>query len=128
LYSRLFDYLVEKLNVQLRGISNGAPGNSGGVRERCIGVLDIYGFEVFPQNSMEQLCINYANEKLHQMFNEQVFKAEQEVYRSDGVPWENVNFIDNQGKKKIKKFLFLNVDSARFLIFFSTLFLPGFLF
>lgn len=96
MYSRLFDYLVQRLNVQLQNPS----GNEDAVADlsayKAIGVLDIYGFEVFKQNSMEQLCINYANEKLHQLFNEHVFKAEQAVYIKEGVPWETIKFVDNQ--------------------------------
>lgn len=71
--------------------------------------MDIYGFEIFETNSLEQFCINYANEKLHQQFNQHMFKAEQEEYTKDGVPWQEIKFKDNQGKKmgdKPEKFLF----------------------
>lgn len=97
MYTRLFDYIVEKLNDQLGGNSQ-TGGSQGNSPWKTIGVLDIYGFEVFQTNSIEQLCINYANEKLQQIFTEQIFKTEQAMYVKEGVPWENIKFIDNQGK------------------------------
>ena len=42
-----------------------------------IGILDIYGFEIFQKNGFEQFCINYVNEKLQQIFIELTLKAEQ---------------------------------------------------
>ena len=56
----------------------------------------MFGFEVFDANGFEQLCINYANEKLHQFFIACVFKAEEETHISEGVPWpKEVSYDDN---------------------------------
>ncbi|KAL0459433.1 UNVERIFIED_CONTAM: Myosin-9 [Sesamum latifolium] len=86
-YSRLFDWLVDKINVSI-----GQDPNS-----KClIGVLDIYGFESFKSNSFEQFCINFTNEKLQQHFNQHVFKMEQEEYTREAIDWSYIEFVDNQ--------------------------------
>ncbi|XP_051151183.1 myosin-15 isoform X2 [Andrographis paniculata] len=87
IYSRLFDWLVEKINKSV-----GQDHDS----KIQIGVLDIYGFECFKANSFEQFCINFANEKLQQHFNEHVFKMEQEEYQREKIQWSYIEFIDNQ--------------------------------
>lgn len=89
IYSLLFDWLVNAVNRKL------LPANA---RENCsfIGVLDIYGFEHFQKNSFEQFCINYANEKLQQEFNQHVFKLEQEEYEREEIDWTYIDFVDNQ--------------------------------
>jgi myosin heavy subunit len=56
-----------------------------------IGVLDIFGFEVFKHNSFEQLCINYANEKLQFHFNDFIFNEELKMYKSEGVPYQTMS-------------------------------------
>ncbi|XP_015576558.1 myosin-11 isoform X1 [Ricinus communis] len=86
-YSRLFDWLVDKINNSI-----GQDHNS-----KClIGVLDIYGFESFKTNSFEQFCINFTNEKLQQHFNQHVFKMEQEEYTKEQIDWSYIEFVDNQ--------------------------------
>ncbi|KAM1570693.1 hypothetical protein ACFXTH_035800 [Malus domestica] len=87
IYSRLFDWLVDKINFSI-----GQDPNS-----KClIGVLDIYGFESFKTNSFEQFCINYTNEKLQQHFNKHVFKTQQEEYTKEEIDWSYIEFVDNK--------------------------------
>ncbi|XP_049585470.1 myosin-10 isoform X5 [Syngnathus scovelli] len=82
-YERLFRWLVHRINRALdRRQRQGAS---------FIGILDIAGFEIFLLNSFEQLCINYTNEKLQQLFNHTMFVLEQEEYQREGIEW---NFID----------------------------------
>ena len=90
IYSSLFDWLVETMNAFL------APEEVLKDVNTFIGVLDIYGFEHFAKNSFEQFCINYANEKLQQEFNQHVFKLEQEEYLREEIDWKFIDFSDNQ--------------------------------
>ncbi|KAI3668044.1 hypothetical protein L6452_43117 [Arctium lappa] len=87
LYCRLFDWLVDKINVS---IGQDPKSNS------LIGVLDIYGFESFKTNSFEQFCINFTNEKLQQHFNQHVFKMQQEKYSKEEIDWSYIEFVDNK--------------------------------
>uniref|UniRef100_A0A8C5ADQ1 Unconventional myosin-Ic-like n=1 Tax=Gadus morhua TaxID=8049 RepID=A0A8C5ADQ1_GADMO len=84
-YGRTFTWLVEKINQSLA-----LDGSS------VIGLLDIYGFEVFQHNSFEQFCINYCSEKLQQLFIELTLRSEQEEYETEGVAWEPVQYFDNK--------------------------------
>ncbi|CAO2614688.1 Myh14 [Lemmus lemmus] len=83
-YERLFRWLVLRLNRALdRSPRQGAS---------FLGILDIAGFEIFQLNSFEQLCINYTNEKLQQLFNHTMFVLEQEEYQREGIPWTFLDF------------------------------------
>jgi myosin-5 len=93
-YSSIFNYVVAKTNYAhyMIGINN---DNSNEV-SKFIGILDIFGFEIMNLNSFEQLCINFANEKLQQFFNKHVFISEQEEYSAQGIVGSSVTFCDNQ--------------------------------
>ncbi|XP_075632393.1 unconventional myosin-Vb [Balearica regulorum gibbericeps] len=87
MYGQVFRWMVSRVNCALRSLEG---------HHTSIGILDIYGFEMFELNSFEQFCINYANEKLQQLFNLHVFKLEQEEYVTEEIPWVFVDFCDNQ--------------------------------
>lgn len=89
IYSSLFNWLCDSINEDL------STPNPTDVKS-FIGVLDIYGFEHFEENSFEQFCINYANEKLQQEFTQHVFKLQQEEYKDEGIEWSFIEFSDNQ--------------------------------
>ncbi|XP_002067667.2 unconventional myosin ID [Drosophila willistoni] len=92
IYDRLFTWIISRINraILFRGSKNQARFNS------VIGVLDIYGFEIFDSNSFEQFCINYCNEKLQQLFIELVLKQEQEEYQREGIEWTNIDYFNNK--------------------------------
>uniref|UniRef100_A0A8C7MRB4 Myosin Ic, paralog a n=1 Tax=Oncorhynchus kisutch TaxID=8019 RepID=A0A8C7MRB4_ONCKI len=117
-YGRAFTWLVAKINQSLLAsktihqlfplnycslslpwivfylqdeVYNSSKGSSS-----VIGLLDIYGFEVFQHNSFEQFCINYCNEKLQQLFIKLTLKSEQEEYEAEGITWEPVKYFDNK--------------------------------
>lgn len=87
IYSNLFDWIVERINKSLK--AKQATTNT-------IGILDIYGFEIFEKNSFEQLCINYVNEKLQQIFIQLTLKAEQEEYQKEQIQWTPIKYFDNK--------------------------------
>lgn len=86
LYNNLFEWIVSRVNVSMA--AKVSPDN-------VIGVLDIYGFEIFQDNSFEQLCINYVNEKLQQIFIELTLKTEQEEYVREQIKWTPIKYFDN---------------------------------
>jgi stress response protein SCP2 len=88
MYSKLFDWMVAKLNESLF-VDKYTLRN-------FIGVLDIFGFENFKFNTLEQFLINLANEKLQKFFNHHIFSMEQEEYEKEKINWKNITFKDNQ--------------------------------
>lgn len=100
------DHRVARLNQQMR-FSSQLCSHQNSSQKTVIGLLDIYGFEVFCVNrseethngilitllrwllilliSFEQFCINYCNEKLQQLFIQLTLKAEQEEYQAEDI-------------------------------------------
>ena len=88
IYDRLFDFVVKKINSQVAVDKR--------MTDCVIGVLDIYGFEVLGVNSFEQLCINYANEMLQQLFIRLVLKQQQEEYIREEIEWVEISYHNNE--------------------------------
>ncbi|XP_048871147.1 unconventional myosin-Id isoform X1 [Brienomyrus brachyistius] len=93
IYDRLFCWIVGRINdiIEVKNYDAKVHG-----KNTVIGVLDIYGFEIFQNNSFEQFCINYCNEKLQQLFIQLVLKQEQEEYQREGIPWKHIDYFNNQ--------------------------------
>lgn len=86
-YGKVFDHVVKLVNGSL----------FRGKVALNIGVLDIFGFEVFKVNSFEQLCINYCNERLQTFFNEIIFEGEIKTYQAEDLPIDDIAYVDNMG-------------------------------
>ena len=89
-YAHLFDWLVQQINAV------GRSGVDNMESFRFIGVLDIFGFEIFQTNSFEQLCINFANERLQRNFTTTTFQQEEGLYEAEGIAFEHIPYVDNQ--------------------------------
>uniref|UniRef100_T1JD45 Myosin motor domain-containing protein n=1 Tax=Strigamia maritima TaxID=126957 RepID=T1JD45_STRMM len=92
IYERMFTWIVSQVNEAIHVKTSGNKH----AKDTVIGVLDIYGFEIFDNNSFEQFCINYCNEKLQQLFIELVLKSEQEEYKREGIEWQYIEYFNNQ--------------------------------
>ncbi|KAF1333479.1 Myosin-like protein, partial [Globisporangium splendens] len=96
IYGRLFSWLVRRLSDGINYCEGGSDRFDYDAPEvQTIGILDIFGFESLDRNGFEQLCINYANERLQAQFNEFVFIKEQDVYVSEGIDWRSIPYPSN---------------------------------
>ncbi|KAM5326969.1 unconventional myosin-VIIb isoform 1-T1 [Glossophaga mutica] len=91
IYGHLFLWIIKKINAVIFTPPAQDPKNV----QRAIGLLDIFGFENFQNNSFEQLCINFANEHLQQFFVQHVFTLEQEEYLSENIAWDFIHYTNN---------------------------------
>lgn len=89
IYTKMFEWVITAINGSL------SKGSGVTSPDTFIGLLDIFGFEVMDKNGFEQLCINYANEKLQLFFNEHMLQNEQRAYHDEGIEWVYVDFTDN---------------------------------
>ncbi|KAL0581064.1 class II myosin [Marasmius crinis-equi] len=87
IYNNLFEWIVSRINISMKPRSAHA---------QVVGILDIFGFEIFEDNSFEQLCINYVNEKLQQIFIELTLKTEQEEYVREQITWTPIKYFNNK--------------------------------
>ena len=113
--ARLFDYLVTRVNQSMK--------NDSKQKMLSIGILDIYGFEIFQKNGFEQFCINFVNEKLQQIFIELTMKAEQ-VWVLDNIrliqTLKNIEYVDVANQKKYSRKNMLKRESNGRRLIIST--------
>ena len=93
IYAKIFLWLVRAINDSTEAQNNYPNGQN--IDFGLIGLLDIFGFESFPINGFEQLCINYCNEKLQAKFTQDIFRAVQEEYKSEGLDMNDIKYDDN---------------------------------
>ncbi|KUF89714.1 hypothetical protein AM588_10005209 [Phytophthora nicotianae] len=95
IYGRLFTWVVRRLSDEINYFDSAISISDEDDELATIGILDIFGFESLNRNGFEQLCINYANERLQAQFNEFVFVREQQVYIAEGIDWTNISYPSN---------------------------------
>uniref|UniRef100_A0A8B9N1U2 Myosin IG n=1 Tax=Accipiter nisus TaxID=211598 RepID=A0A8B9N1U2_9AVES len=93
IYERLFCWIVGRINASIAAHDYDVRLHG---KSTVIGVLDIYGFEIFDTNSFEQFCINYCNEKLQQLFIELILRQEQAEYQREGIAWQSIEYFSNE--------------------------------
>merc|ERR1719336_3650590 len=110
LFENSFLFVVERINAELFHIGGDVT------KIMFIGVLDIFGFENFVTNSLEQFCINFTNEKIQGFFNFNIIQSEQEEYIKESVLWKPMKVPDNSDFVAMienkKKGMFSLLDSA----------------
>ena len=100
IYENIFLWLCKRINAELL-VENGDDDMDESKTDEengkyFIGILDVFGFENFYFNSLEQFCINYTNEKLQQYFNFHIIASEQEEYLKESVFWKPLTIPDNE--------------------------------
>ena len=116
IYNRLFGFLVKRMNLTLfdENIKRKCEDDED---IRHIGLLDIFGFECFQENSFEQFCINYANEKLQNLYVEDIFKEIENMFRREGLidHYDQIEYKDNtiilEGMGKYPSGIFYQLDN-----------------
>ena len=109
LYQKLFLWIVKQIGKDLSVVDDSQVTN-------FIGLLDVYGFESFDTNSLEQLCINYANERLQNYYVINFLKLQKDELAQQGIKWEglkldeNDNCLESLQKPQFSIFSFLNEE------------------
>ena len=101
LYAKLFGVIVQAINAGIKKTVTKELGTAEDFdtnpKYKFLGLLDIFGFEVFKEgNGFEQLLINYANERLHNLFIKHVFRLEEKKYEEERIDYSAITFTDNQ--------------------------------
>lgn len=104
-YKKAFDWITGRLNGVLQKFKGPET-----VAHINVGILDVFGFDAFESNGLEQLCINYANETLQQLFNQHMFKLEMIEYERENIPFQSVEYPDNQKSIDVIHSLFKILD------------------
>ncbi|XP_014478601.1 PREDICTED: neither inactivation nor afterpotential protein C isoform X2 [Dinoponera quadriceps] len=90
LYQRLVDWIVNNINYKL-AMTRSLYGD-----KYSISILDLFGFECFSVNRLEQLIVNTMNEQMQYHYNQRVFAWEMQEQDEEDVPMQRLRFYDNK--------------------------------
>ncbi|EGI69530.1 Myosin-1 [Acromyrmex echinatior] len=104
LYDLLFNWLINFVNTIL----------SARLYSERLGILDIFGFECFDSNGIEQLCINFVNERSQQYFVENYLVSCRNDLQKEGLIDDETSFtivqLYEDRISTIEKYLFTAIN------------------
>lgn len=111
IYRGMFARVVGRVNASIN--DDDAHPSATVERTNVVRILDLFGFEVFEVNGFDQLCINYCNERMQQLFVDDVIVMQQLEYANEGIGWTHVEFDGNARiVEMIERTLFVQLDEA----------------
>uniref|UniRef100_A0A7S1Z8S8 Myosin motor domain-containing protein n=1 Tax=Ditylum brightwellii TaxID=49249 RepID=A0A7S1Z8S8_9STRA len=99
IYAQVFELIVQSINAFTSPAEKGNDGFLNG-KYSSISMLDLFGFESFKVNRFEQLCINYANERLQHRYVVDNFLSVKEEYEHEGIHTFDVSNVENSAVLK----------------------------
>lgn len=95
LYQQLFQFILISVN---KGLSSQISEKNASVGSHSVCVVDMFGFEKYTKasdNSFDQLCINYADERLYKCYYDTLLGQERKLYEDNDVSWDCIQSVQD---------------------------------